>query len=325
MAFFGSGGAELQLSFLSDINILGDRISKDYRHLMLRNLMKNIFQDIITRLVGVDKRIQNSYYGDKTKIYQYNGLIDILINNYINQTKSCYTVELNKGFIVYKEVKNQKPSIANSFNMDFSRETNVEVLLDLYEIVLNLFKNARFSTKLANSITFKINNLRTQSPQEKKFIEQQLETTANSLARGKGAGYMDANDSIDIMNIDANAYSTMLDMVYSQICHITRLPIAYVSGSASGSLNTTGEGERIQLNRALEGYFNEYLKPILVEISSIIGANQNITMRPDNLANFEAIAPFLTILEQTTILTDKQKQAILQEALGDIVNTSNSK
>lgn len=315
MAFW-QNNSNFNGKILKGFSLLKSNDSLNFSSIMLKNLISNILQDVIGKVTGLDELVLNSLYGNKAKVNQYNGLIDLIIYNYINQAKTCYSVQIENNTVIYTPLLNNKHKGTNSFYIDFSKVEEIKLLKNLYDIVYNLFKHAKISTQMANNLNIKINDLRAQSPQDKKFIEQQLQNMGESLLKEGGISYMDAKDSLEVLNINNTAYKEVLNMIYSQICHITRLPIGYIAGSASGNLNTTGEGERIQLDRALKGYFNEYLKPILVEISSILGVNKNITIAEDNLAKFESIAPFLTILEQSSLLNLEQKQGLIKQALG---------
>tara|TARA_R100000406_G_scaffold51301_1_gene34840 strand:- start:30 stop:599 length:570 start_codon:yes stop_codon:yes gene_type:complete len=175
------------------------------------------------------------------------------------------------------------------------------------------------STELSNKIILKFSGLHGTDKLKENDINNNINNFNESIRQDEGIGYIDAADSVTTIPINHDTSNTSLDMVYSEICQITRLPKSYITGQFSGALSGTGEGEMKQIDLALHGYFDRILKPVLEHVSILLGKdfkNIKMTRSVDDLVStvnlVERVDSFLTT---TTYLTDAQKQQFMDSFL----------
>jgi len=298
---------------------------EEFANYYTKNLYLNVFENINERLEGIDKSIKNSMFFATRDKHNYGGLLDIIATAITNQQRLTFKVESVGGQAVYKLVNNyvnQEYNTSNNINylvLDYTYEKEPLLLNSYYQSIYHIMDSLQRSTELSNKIILKFSGLHGTDKLKENDINNNINNFNESIRQDEGIGYIDAADSVTTIPINHDTSNTSLDMVYSEICQITRLPKSYITGQFSGALSGTGEGEMKQIDLALHGYFDRILKPVLEHVSILLGKdfkNIKMTRSVDDLVStvnlVERVDSFLTT---TTYLTDAQKQQFMDSFL----------
>ena len=127
---------------------------------------------------------------------------------------------------------------------------------------------------------------------------------------------LDAQDKIELVKPIKDTYTEYTKILDSTLANATGLPMSYINGVLSGSLNTTGEGDKIQLDNALRAFYernvSKYIKLLCLHLNKDF---QEISFMNDIVGRFTEFAQYLPNLETTTLLSEDDKKTILYHAM----------
>lgn len=297
---------------------------RDFAENMTKNLYKNIFQDILSKIKGLDNQLTNCFYGNSASPNQYFGLIDLIIKNYTKQKKQYYSVSIESNAIVFEEIALKKYiDTSNILVLDFYHEFEALHVRSMYNTLHNVLNHANNSTNASNKPVLYISQLRADmqkmnqasADMHNNNLKNSLNEVIDALNAENSLIKLDANDRLEMNLINMSSYTDAIAMINNTISNITRLPTSYISGQFAGGLNTTGEGDYKAVERALQGYYNEIIHPVLTRISLILGYDSNFSFEVENMDKYIAIANIISSLEATELLTEEEKRKLIIDKL----------
>ena len=126
-----------------------------------------------------------------------------------------------------------------------------------------------------------------------------------------------SEDKLELVQPIKDVYSEYQKGIDSMIASATGFPISYINGVLSGSLNTTGEGDKIQLDNALKSFYEANISNHIELLCIYINYDFNkVHFLNDIVGRFTDFAQYIPNLESTTLLPEKRKREIMYHALG---------
>ncbi len=169
------------------------------------------------------------------------------------------------------------------------------------------------SMNLSNAVQLKFSELRSSvSLADSADAKTQGQAIAQQLARGKDV-MIDAKDSIETAKVDLTASQTAIEFIASKLSFYLGLPAAYITGTQTTGMGTTGENDTKAVERGLKNYFYSIIKPTL---DALFG--KKVTYKSQD---FRQIATGLELLKTFTITDDelismKNRVKIVNEVFG---------
>lgn len=291
------------------------------------SLIQNVLNDTLSNVINLDILVKDSIPSNTTSPVQIEGLLSHMVNCLAKNTIGYYKCEVIRNGenynLVYIDITNDKEErvkpdtlVINGVN----RKTYL--LMEYYTLLYEYMIFCISSIKLANKPVFKLNELRVTNSNrlDREVVRQQIEHTLACMKRLNGVGILDAKDTIEFTQNDVNKYSIIQDIAYGGISALMGLPRTYLDKDSSGTLSTTGEGDRLLLERTLESMWGDFIEPIIARIYEIVGLERKYVYKAYKYNNLIALAEILPALQDTTLIEDEVKKELIYSVLGLNIN-----
>lgn len=293
-----------------------------------QSFFENITSDTFGNIKGLDETFQRSLWGDQTTTSPYLGLINYILKSFVTCQKIYLKVRYEKAvisqkaYIFYEPItKNeaQKTTADDVLVINFDNSNcgwcDSYLIYCSFNMLSKLLDYAMVGVELANQPFLKLADLRRESPTSAKDIQKMVASFSKVLREKKGMPVSDAGDSLELLSVNGDQYDKFISFVWGTIAQISRLPLSYISGNMNGTLNTTGEGDRMQIDRALKGYYNSYFCPIISRVYDIVGLQKEYFYAEDLASKIESLGTSLSIIESSMLLTQEKKEEMIRALL----------
>ena len=157
---------------------------------------------------------------------------------------------------------------------------------------------------LSKALLIKINALRgTVALNGKDEPIQQAKNMNEALKKGESV-LLDKNDSVESIAINSSAIKEAITLINSLIATDLGVSLSFVNGELTSGMSATGEADVNTDEYGFQNFFNTIFKPICDRLYG-----WDLQFITDDWRWFSAMADKLIIIENSSILSNEQKQA----------------
>lgn len=305
---------------------------QEFVKIQKNNFMSKLLFDIFNRLSGIDEELKdliiddtninyniNSLFGYIAKAFTHSSTVVIALKEFkdLNINQYDCTEYFNESTYVLTEnfTKNEDKKY---ICIDFSCNYLSQLLDIIYSISFQIFQGMFSGASMSNAVIIQKYGLNTLNPNLRDQLINDLTTVKNAInSFGSQFGVLDAQDKIELVKPIKDTYTEYTKILDSALANATGLPMSYINGVLSGSLSTTGEGDKIQLDNALRAFYernvSKYIKLLCLHLNKDF---QEISFINDIVGRFTDFAQYIPNLETTTLLSENDKKTILYHAVG---------
>ena len=243
------------------------------------------------------------------------GLISLLVECIVNNRRTFFERKeicgLKDGytFVQIDEDKafSNKKIKANVIELDFSNFIESKLIFILFECLGLVLSALDKNITISNALVFKIKDLSAQVASKSALdpVIEQIKSLNSGIRKGKG-GFMDAESSIDTVEIKTDSASKVTNLVYGLIATIVGLPKSDLFGEVTTGLGSSDRGDERRANIAYKKYFHDVLSGVFY---GVWGRPFSYKIPPVDL---NALIDAAAFIETTSILTREGKLKILK-------------
>ena len=303
----------------------------DFVKIKTKNLYKKILSRCYSRSEGAtdEKKIQSLYDSSEASAGK-EGLISLIAGAMF--LKKEIIIIYNAGVVreakneeekkqirqYYEEIEKQKVLESIPQNQDTIKNKNqlkgiilnfqkyelTDVIKAYLSMVYDILESMNTQIGITKSLQIKISNLRsTVSVAGKDEPIKQAQDINDGLKAGKSA-LLDKNDEVLLLKIDSDSVKNAMSLVNSLIASELGVSLSFVSGELTTGMSATGEADANADEYGFQDFFNSIFKPACDNLY-----DWKLRFVSDDWRYFNAMIGNLIIVENSALLSDKQKKA----------------
>lgn len=305
---------------ISEFPIYSMMISRaDFTQKSIESLYQRVIRDVFANIKNLDLMVEESLYSNTASIDEYYGLMSIISQALFQNRKNLYRVEIINGNVIYTLVTEDIANLAKEQILVIDGSVGKsDILHDFYSMLYLFYHHCNIAMRLSNKPVVKLDTLRaTNGTGDEDLIQEQIRHTMRILKTENGVGVFDGKDDVSLIKTESDKYKFLVATANEGISTNTGLPISYITGQQQGSLNSTGVGDEIMLERTLSSLYDGLIKPILKRIYQITIPAEYKAVYVENVATkLMAMSSILTALNNDNLLSDDLKISVIKSSLG---------
>ena len=207
-----------------------------------------------------------------------------------------------------QKYEKEQGNIKNQIEMDFTKYNQSKTLRLFYSMIYWIIRATNTNVKISNSVLVKIAKLRELvAKEDADDVIKQAKEINEAIKRGNSI-IADKDDTMERLEINSQATKDALDIAFSLVSGLIKMPLSFVNGELTTGLTQTGDSDNLAIERGLKNYYYTILKPC---IEKLFDTKTRFTS--DNTAKLKTLIGILPQLELSTLLTDEEKRAIIED------------
>ena len=207
-----------------------------------------------------------------------------------------------------QKYEKEQGNIKNQIQMDFTKYNQSKVLKLFYSMIYWIIRATNTNVKISNSVLVKIAKLRELvAKEDAEEVIKQAKEINDAIKRGNSI-VADKDDTMERLEINSQATKDALDVAFSLVSGLIKMPLSFVNGELTTGLTQTGDSDNLAIERGLKNYYYTILKPCTEKLF-----DTKIRFTSDNTAKLKTLIGILPQLELSTLLTDDEKRAIIED------------
>lgn len=207
-----------------------------------------------------------------------------------------------------QKYEKEQGNIKNQIQMDFTKYNQSKALKLFYSMIYWIIRATNTNVKISNSVLVKIAKLRELvAKEDAEEVIKQAKEINDAIKRGNSI-VADKDDTMERLEINSQATKDALDVAFSLVSGLIKMPLSFVNGELTTGLTQTGDSDNLAIERGLKNYYYTILKPCTEKLF-----DTKIRFTSDNTAKLKTLIGILPQLELSTLLTDDEKRAIIED------------
>ena len=207
-----------------------------------------------------------------------------------------------------QKYKKEQGNIKKQIQMDFTKYNQSKALRLFYSMIYWIIRATNTNVKISNSVLVKIAKLRELvAKEDAEEVIKQAKEINDAIKKGNSI-IADKDDTMERLEINSQATKDALDVVFSLISGLIKMPLSFVNGELTTGLTQTGDSDNLAIERGLKNYYYTILKPCTEKLFET-----KTRFTSDNTAKLKTLIGILPQLELSTLLTDEEKRAIIED------------
>lgn len=293
---------------------------KDFVDYMVSDLYQTILTMVFDKMIFPSKKdlkdeITASYYDNLSVEGINKGIIKNLALGIVqNQTVFFVNASTGKDVIVRlgtteeeQKYDEAEGNIKKQVKMDFTKFNQVKLLKLFYQMIYWIIRATNTNVKISNAVLVKIARLRELVAKEDADDVVKQAKEINDAIKSGNSIIADKDDTMERLEIKSQSTKEALDVVFSLISGLVKMPLSFVNGELTTGLTQTGDSDNLAIERGLKNYYYTILKPCS---EKLFDAKSSFVS--DNTARLKTLIGILPQLELSEILTDEEKRLIVE-------------
>lgn len=207
-----------------------------------------------------------------------------------------------------QKYEKEQGNIKNQIEMDFTKYNQSKTLRLFYSMIYWIIRATNTNVKISNSVLVKIARLRELvAKEDAENVIKHAKEINEAIEQGDSI-VADKDDTMERLEINSQATKDALDIVFSLISGLIKMPLSFVNGELTTGLTQTGDSDNLAIERGLKNYYYTILKPCTEKLF-----DTKTRFTSDNTAKLKTLIGILPQLELSTLLTDEEKRAIIED------------
>lgn len=207
-----------------------------------------------------------------------------------------------------QKYEKEQGNIKNQIQMDFTKYNQSKALKLFYSMIYWIIRATNTNVKISNSVLVKIAKLRELvAKEDADDVIKQAKEINDAIKRGNSI-IADKDDTMERLEINSQATKDALDVAFSLVSGLIKMPLSFVNGELTTGLTQTGDSDNLAIERGLKNYYYTILKPCTEKLF-----DTKTRFTSDNTAKLKTLIGILPQLELSTLLTDDEKRAIIED------------
>ena len=298
---------------LNEKNFVDYMVSDLYQSILTMCFDKIIFPDAEQ---DFKDKITPSFYDNLSVEGINKGIIKNLAYG-ITQNQKVFLVNASAGddIIVRQGTQEElqkyekaQGNIKNQIQMDFTKYNQSKALKLFYSMIYWIIRATNTNVKISNSVLVKIAKLRELvAKEDAEDVIKQAKEINDAIKKGNSI-IADKDDTMERLEINSQATKDALDVAFSLVSGLIKMPLSFVNGELTTGLTQTGDSDNLAIERGLKNYYYTILKPCTEKLFET-----KTRFSSDNTAKLKTLIGILPQLELSTLLTDDEKRAIIED------------
>jgi hypothetical protein len=306
---FGAGAAtetELAAPFRININ------QSVFCEIKTETLFKKILQRCYSRSEGAtdDNKIA-SLFDSSERSGAQKGLISLLAWAMTNKEEIAIVYDSGVARKATPEERNlieedykKTASSTKGVLIDFRCYWLSDLVKAYMSIIYDILTSMNTQVGLAKSLQIKINALRgTVSAVGKDDPIEQAKAINEALKKGRSV-LLDKNDVVETLTLNSDAVKNAVAFVNALMASDLGVSLSFINGELTTGMSATGEADANADEYGFQDYFNSIFKPTCDKLY-----DWNLQFMSDDWRWFSAMADKLIMVENSSLLSDAQKQS----------------
>jgi hypothetical protein len=283
-----------------------------YCKIKTETLFKKILHRCYSRSEGAqdDKKI-SSLFDSTEKSGSPRGLISLLAKAMTDKQEIAIVYDSGivrlATFEEKEKIKKDYIDRAESNNgvlVNFTNYCLSDLVFGYMSMIYDILSSMNTQVGLAQALQIKINNLRsTVSVAGSDEAIRQAKDINESLKQGNSV-LMDKNDVVEALTLNSESVKNAIELVNSQLATDLGVSLSFVNGELTTGMSATGEADSNADEYGFQDFFNSIFKPVCDKLYG-----WNLRFVSDDWRYFSAMIGSLIIVENSMLLSEKQKQA----------------
>ena len=283
-----------------------------YCKIKTETLFKKILHRCYSRSEGAtDEKKISSLFDSTEKSGSPRGLISLLAKAMTD--KQEIAIIYDSGVVRLADYK-EKEQIRKDYEkrseskvgvlINFSDYCLSDLVFGYMAMIYDILSSMNTQVGLAQALQIKINNLRsTVSVAGSEEPIRQAKDINESLKQGNSV-LMDKNDVVEALTLNSESVKNAIELVNSQLATDLGVSLSFVNGELTTGMSATGEADANADEYGFQDFFNSIFKPVCDKLYG-----WNLRFVSDDWRYFSAMIGSLIIVENSMLLSEKQKQA----------------
>lgn len=231
-----------------------------------------ILTDVIERTNGLDEDQQAALWDNCLQNEANEGLLSLLAKAMTDRS-DLFLVYSPSVKVLRKATHEEQEKIRADYKakgesplgvyISFKRYKKTEMLQIYSAFEYCVLSSLNKTLNISKAVQIKIEGLRSSvSVTDSSVAIAQMQSIAEALRKGCDVG-LDKNDTIETANPDTSSTEKAITFLDAKRAFILDLPIAYITGTQTGGIGSTGENDMRAVERGLKQYFVSIIKPVL--------------------------------------------------------------
>lgn len=296
---------------------------KDFVDYMVSDLYQSILTMCFDKIIFPDAKEKD--FKDKITPSFYDNLSVEGINKGIIKNLAYGIVQNQKVFLInasagddiivrqgtqeeLQKYEKEQGNIKNQIQMDFTKYNQSKALKLFYSMIYWIIRATNTNVKISNSVLVKIAKLRELvAKEDAEEVIKQAKEINDAIKKGNSI-IADKDDTMERLEINSQATKDALDVAFSLVSGLIKMPLSFVNGELTTGLTQTGDSDNLAIERGLKNYYYTILKPCTEKLFET-----KTRFSSDNTAKLKTLIGILPQLELSTLLTDDEKRAIIED------------
>ncbi len=298
---------------LSEKNFVDYMVSDLYQSILTMCFDKIIFPDAEQ---DFKDKITPSFYDNLSVEGINKGIIKNLAYGIV-QNQKVFLVNASAGDNIIvrqgtqeelQKYEKEQGNIKNQIQMDFTKYNQSKALKLFYSMIYWIIRATNTNVKISNSVLVKIAKLRELvAKEDADEVIKQAKEINDAIKKGNSI-IADKDDTMERLEINSQATKDALDVAFSLVSGLIKMPLSFVNGELTTGLTQTGDSDNLAIERGLKNYYYTILKPCTEKLFET-----KTRFSSDNTAKLKTLIGILPQLELSTLLTDEEKRAIIED------------
>ena len=298
---------------LNEKNFVDYMVSDLYQSILTMCFDKIIFPDAEQ---DFKDKITPSFYDNLSVEGINKGIIKNLAYG-ITQNQKVFLVNASAGDNIIvrqgtqeelQKYEKEQGNIKNQIQMDFTKYNQSKALKLFYSMIYWIIRATNTNVKISNSVLVKIAKLRELvAKEDAEDVIKQAKEINDAIKKGNSI-IADKDDTMERLEINSQATKDALDVAFSLVSGLIKMPLSFVNGELTTGLTQTGDSDNLAIERGLKNYYYTILKPCTEKLFET-----KTRFSSDNTAKLKTLIGILPQLELSTLLTDEEKRAIIED------------
>lgn len=286
--------------------------NKEFCKLKTSLLFKKILEGAYSRSEGAnDQEKINSIFDSYENSNSPKGLISLVVGAMVDKKQvgliyktGVIRIATYDELIKIENDYKQSNKSSNGVLINFKNFYLSDLIQNYVSILHDILTSMNTQVGLSKALLIKINALRgTVALNGKDEPIQQAKNMNEALKKGESV-LLDKNDSVESIAINSSAIKEAITLINSLIATDLGVSLSFVNGELTSGMSATGEADVNTDEYGFQNFFNTIFKPICDRLYG-----WDLQFITDDWRWFSAMADKLIIIENSSILSNEQKQA----------------
>jgi len=283
----------------------------------LINTYIKILTDTVERTHGLPEKFQPLLFDNCLQSESNDGLITLLSKAMAEKTDLFLVFKPSIG-VLRKATPEEERTIREDYKktgkstvgvfISFKHYRRTDMLLIYSTFEYCVLSSLHKTLNVSKAVQLKINDLRASTALSDSAVARaQAQSIAKALGRGNDI-LIDAKDTVETAKIDTMPTEKAIGFLDAKRAFILGLPVAYISGTQTTGIGSSGDADARAIDRGLKPYFISIIQPAL---KALFGADTDFKSEDTGgiTIALEAAKTFDLVSDET--LSQESKREIL--------------